>query len=185
MPHDEAAAVLPRKPNDLEALLMSAKRYVSAYWEDTKNHPQARDAALDLANKISEALTAGPRGDLVIPEDRLGLGQLVHDYYRGEIGRMMQQAEHWAEPDKELPLAVHHRLRKADEMFQVVAMFDPTRLNRGHKDPFTSMADQMASPFWSKDWGAYPPSVELHRYRDPRFVVERLDKLLAEGKNRG
>lgn len=43
------------EPN-LRGLLMSAKRYVSAFHENPDNHPQARDAALDLAHQITLAL---------------------------------------------------------------------------------------------------------------------------------
>lgn len=186
MPQDEAAAVLPREPNDLEKLLMEAKRYVLAFSIDPRNHTTAREVADSLMERIDTALTAGPRGDLVNGSERAELAKMIHDYYMAKIGTMMHQAEHWAAADREHPKAVHHRLYAADDYFQVANMFDPARLKLGWKSPWEEMEREMSTPFFkTQERGAYPPSVELHRYRDPRFVVERLNNLLAEGKNRG
>lgn len=94
------------------------------------------------------------------------LSALVARYYRAEIGRLMQQAEHWAKNGQ--PLAVHHRLCKAEAYFQIVALFE-RHAARG-ENPFAEMREELARPPIYPP-GAYPPSVELHRYRDPSFVI--------------
>lgn len=40
----------------LRGLLMSASRYVEGYAENDKNHPQARDSALELLADINKIL---------------------------------------------------------------------------------------------------------------------------------
>ncbi|KQM92195.1 hypothetical protein ASE70_14870 [Sphingomonas sp. Leaf22] len=95
---------------------------------------------------------------------------LIAAYYRREIGTLMQQAEHWAENGK--PLAVHHRVMKADDYFQIVCQMerDPAK---GWKLPFDEIRDALGrKPI--KDPGSYPPSKDLYRYRDPSFVVAAL-----------
>lgn len=95
---------------------------------------------------------------------------LLAAYCRREIGRLMQQAEHWAENGK--PLAVHHRLMKADDYYQIVSLMerDPAK---GWRLPFDEIRRELArDPI--KPPGAYPPSAALYRYRDPRFVVDKL-----------
>jgi hypothetical protein len=97
--------------------------------------------------------------------------QLLHDFYLREIGRLMQQAEHWAQNGK--PLAVHHRIMDADAYFQVVVQFDPARRKLGFGEPFANMADELSrQPI--KPLGPYPPSPVLHNYRNPLFVASAL-----------
>lgn len=99
------------------------------------------------------------------------LADLIHRYCMGQIGQMMHQAEHWRQNDK--PLAVHHRVRAADELFQVANLFDPKQRDLGFDCPFRRMDDwlKVAERF---DMGIYPPSVELHKFRDPLHVVKVL-----------
>jgi hypothetical protein len=104
--------------------------------------------------------------------DRAGLADLIARYFRAEIGRLMQQAEHWAENGK--PLAVHHRLQKSDAYCQIVALFE-RHMRGGWGDSFAYMALNVdraeATPHC-----AYPCSAELHRDNDVRFVVAELER---------
>ncbi len=93
--------------------------------------------------------------------------KLIAAYYRGEIGRLMQQAEHWAAND--YPLAVHHRLRKAQAYFQIVSLFE--RGGAGNENPFDVMRRVVDRGAGDKPHGTYPPSKELARYYDPAFVA--------------
>lgn len=99
-----------------------------------------------------------------------GLADLIVAFYEREIGRLMHQAEHWAANGA--PAAVMHRLHKADAYFQIVCKF-----RRGIEGfevrPFDEIRksltqDQITQP------GKYPPSADLHRYRDPEFVAAAL-----------
>ena len=104
--------------------------------------------------------------------------KIIHEFYKREIGRLMQQAEHWAENGK--PHAVHHRIRKADAYFQVVVLFDPARRDLGFDEPFLQMERAIASAPVKPD-GTYPPSAELARYASPDFFVsEATSQLEAE-----
>lgn len=96
--------------------------------------------------------------------------KLIHDFYMREIGRLMQQAEHWAENDK--PYAVHHRVNKANAYFQVAVLFDPARRALGFDEPFSQMEKAIASAPIKPD-GTYPPSADLARYASPDFFVEK------------
>ena len=82
----------------------------------------------------------------------------------------MQQAEHWAANDK--PLAVHHRLMKADNYFQILALMEREPA-KGCRLPFDKIRDSLKRPSIYEP-GAYPPSADLYRYRDPAFVVAAL-----------
>lgn len=92
---------------------------------------------------------------------------LVVSYFRREIGRLMQQADHWAKNDK--PLAVHHRVTKADAYYQVVSLFE--RHGKFDQNVFDIMRAEIARQDIYPP-GSYPPSRDLHRYRDPCFVCE-------------
>lgn len=96
--------------------------------------------------------------------------RLLAAYLRKEIGRLMHQAEHWAENGK--PLAVHHRLMKADDYFQILVLMerDPAK---GWKLPFDEIRADLERPDIHPP-GAYPPSADLYRYRDPAFVAAAL-----------
>ena len=101
--------------------------------------------------------------------------RLLAAYLHREIGRLMQQAEHWSENGA--PAAVHHRIMKADSYFQIICLMerDPAK---GWKLPFDEIRDKLErEPM--KPLGAYPPSKELYRYRDPSFVAH----LLTEASN--
>lgn len=41
----------------LKRLLMAARRYADGYAENKRNHPQARDGAINLSQQIAAALT--------------------------------------------------------------------------------------------------------------------------------
>lgn len=98
---------------------------------------------------------------------------LTARYYRREIGILMQQAAHWAEKDH--PFAVHHRVNKADNFYQIVSLMerDP---EKGRKPPFDEMRSALErSTIYPP--GAYPPPADLHRYRDARFAVAVADAI--------
>ena len=95
---------------------------------------------------------------------------LIVRYYKNEIARLMHQAEHWAANDK--PLAVHHRVLKADSYFQIVCLFE--RFATWNENPFDKMRSELESP--TEKPGTYPPSIELNRYREPEFVAAILAK---------
>lgn len=97
------------------------------------------------------------------------LADLIARYYRQEIGCCMQQAEHWAKEN--FPLAVHHRVRKADAYFQIVALCE--RFAEWNENPFDAMCDALKRGL-IKPPGTYPPTAEIHAYRHPTFVVEKL-----------
>lgn len=112
---------------------------------------------------------------------------LIARYFRREIGRLMHQAEHWAENGK--PLATHDRLHKADAYFQIVALMEREPA-KGWKPPFDEIRDHLARQPINPP-GAYPPSADLHRYRDAPYVAalattpaprEKLEADLAEAK---
>lgn len=106
--------------------------------------------------------------DLVETKER-ELADLIARYYRREIGRLMQQAEHWAREN--FPLAVHHRVLAADQYFQVVALCE--RFAQWNENPFQVMREEVArEPIYPP--GQYPPSLEINAYREPAFVVEKL-----------
>lgn len=105
-----------------------------------------------------------------MPHDSTELAALVARYYRQEIGRLMHQAEHWAANDK--PLAVLHRIHKADAYYQVVALMERDPL-KGWPSPFTTMAAELSKP--PADRGTYPPGQEIQRYADPVFVAKLLE----------
>lgn len=96
---------------------------------------------------------------------------LIVAYYRKEIGRLMHQAEHWAANNK--PLAVHHRLHKADAYYQIVVLFE--RMGQHGQNPFDEMRRELARPCINPP-GIYPPSTDLYRYREPAFVFEKLNE---------
>lgn len=97
------------------------------------------------------------------------LADLIARYYRREIGRLMQQAEHWAREN--YPLAVHHRVHSADAYFQIVAICE--RFAEWGENPFQKMREELSrEPI--KPPGRYPPTAEIHAYREPAFVIEKL-----------
>lgn len=97
------------------------------------------------------------------------LAALIARYYRQEIGLSMQQAEHWAKEN--YPLAVHHRVRDADSNYQVVVLCE--RFKEWNENPFDVMRRDLERGLF-KPAGTYPPTAEIHAYRDPAFVVEKL-----------
>lgn len=107
--------------------------------------------------------------DAAIAAQERELAALIARYYRREIGTLMQQAEHWAAEN--YPLAVHHRVTKADVYFQFVAFCE--RCGEFDENPFEKMRQDLARPP-IKPPGAYPASAEIHAYREPAFVVEKL-----------
>lgn len=92
--------------------------------------------------------------------------EMIARYFRREIGRLMQQAEHWAANGK--PLAVHHRVVKADNYFQVVALFE--RHGRFGQNVFDIIRTYLETQD-IKAPGRWPPDPALDRYRDPAFVA--------------
>jgi hypothetical protein len=127
-------------------------------WREFPTTPVQQEAA-DEIERLRKALADQERE----------LAGLIARYYRQEIGCCMQQAEHWAKEN--FPLAVHHRVRKADAYYQVVALFE--RFLHWDENPFDTMRDAMKRGL-IKPPGTYPPAAEIHAYRDPRFVVEKL-----------
>lgn len=96
---------------------------------------------------------------------------LLAQYLRKEIGELMHQAEHWAANGK--PGAVHHRVMKADNYYQVVSLMerDP---KKGWGLPFDEIREALSRPPVNPP-GVYPPSPDLHSYRDPLFVAAKLE----------
>ena len=95
---------------------------------------------------------------------------LIVDHYRCAIGRLMQQAQHWHEEGKH-PLAVHHRVMKADSYYQIVALFGR---DGNRATGFEQIRHALNMPITRKDLGTYPPSPELHVYRDVAYVAKLL-----------
>lgn len=130
------------------------------------------DHQIDVRNAILGALAAAEVVRAIVrAEVEREAAALVAAYYRREIGVLMQQAQHWADNGK--PLAVHHRVMKADHDFQIVALMerDPAK---GWKPPFDEMRESLARPTVYPE-GPYPPSAELHAYRDACYVAEKLN----------
>jgi hypothetical protein len=92
--------------------------------------------------------------------------ELIAAYYRREIGRLMHQAEHWAANDN--PLAVHHRVTKADSYYQIVSLFE--RHGKFDQNVFAIMRDELARQDINPP-GRFPPELPIHRYRDPAFAA--------------
>jgi len=138
---------------------------------DHAGHWGAFERALDAA--ITPAPQEAPGqpipGEVRATVEREMAAQVVA-FYRGEIGRLMQQAQHWADNGK--PLAVHHRLRKADAYFQVVCMFD--RSEAQGWAPIGERLRVVDNPVKGQSHGAYPGGAALHRYRDPQYVSSLL-----------
>lgn len=104
-----------------------------------------------------------------VPGSERELSDLIAAYYRREIGTLMQQAEHWAKEN--YPLAVHHRVCKADSYFQIVNICE--RFAKWGENPFVKMRETLArEPIYPP--GTYPPTPEINEYRHPKFVVEKL-----------
>lgn len=122
-------------------------------------------------------------GDEAEGQIRAKLAKLTFNFYTRRLGELMHQAEHWAMPEHEYPLAVHHRVMAADECFQAIVAFDPDR-HHSHGEVFANMEAALVRDPINQP-GAYPPSPELHLYRGPRYVVTRLDDLKKGGADRG
>lgn len=127
-------------------------------------HPNGPDGPRDELSYMPAAAreVSGERAEI-----ERQCAELIANYYRAEIGRLMQQAEHWAENGA--PLATHHRVNKADSYFQIVCLMERDTA-KGWKPPFEEIRDQLAKPPM-KQAGAYPPSPALHRYRDACYVA--------------
>lgn len=111
------------------------------------------------------------------------IADLLVEYYNGEIGELMRQAEHWARPEHHFPLAVHHRVIGADNYYQSVALFELFR--RQNTNPFKEIIKALNRGRGVFPPGRYPPSAEIYRYGDPRFVVEALKTALREAGGPG
>ncbi|XUM21041.1 hypothetical protein ACRAVF_33925 (plasmid) [Bradyrhizobium oligotrophicum S58] len=126
-----------------------------------------KQTAIDQAELIRAVVLASPVAKAAIGARlKAEIAALIAAYYRREIGRLMQQAEHWAANDK--PFAVHHRVTKADNDYQVVALFE--RHGKFDQDVFELMRAELAGQD-IKPPGTYPPSAAINRYRDPAFVA--------------
>lgn len=128
-----------------------------------------RQAGNDMVDRCEEQMNRAVAAEKALAEKERELADLIARYYHQEIGCLMQQAEHWAKEN--FPLAVHHRVRKADAYYQVVALFE--RFAAGQGNPFDAMRDALDRGL-VKAPGAYPPTAEIDAYRDPRFVVQKL-----------
>ncbi len=102
------------------------------------------------------------------------LADLTAAYYRREIGRLMQQAEHWKEEGK--PLAVHIRLHRADSYYQVVSLME--RTTREGKSPFDEMRRTLARP--EVDVGAYPWTKDMLPYYEPVGVAAMMQPAASD-----
>lgn len=122
-----------------------------------------------IARELRQAAEMIASMRLEIDTKERDLAALITSYYRQEIGCSMQQAEHWAKEN--YPLAVHHRVRDADSNYQIVALCE--RFASWNENPFDVMRREIARGLL-KPAGTYPPTAEIHAYRDPSFVVEKL-----------
>lgn len=137
--------------------------------DDRTSPDEYPDMALITQDEFLYCLKAARDAATARHED--DLAQIVAAYYRREIGRLMHQAEHWANNNK--PLAVHDRARSADNYFQIVVLMERD-VSKGWKRPFDEMRDSLARPANPEHVGAYPPSAEISAYRDPRHAVAQL-----------
>ena len=110
--------------------------------------------------------------------DEMDAAKLMANYLRREIGKLMQQAEHW---DKEgVPLAVHHRMHVAEHHHQIICMLEGFGCGKD-KNPFQMMREELARPPM-KSPGTYPASQEMHdKYYDPRNLVKTLQARIDAG----
>jgi hypothetical protein len=109
--------------------------------------------------------------DSVIEDD----ADALKTWLWAEIGRLMHQAEHWANNGR--PHAVLYRLHKADAYYQIIALCD-----RGN--PFKAMRTEVARQAQDVP-GAYPPSADLARYRDADFVASQAAAIRALQPHKG
>ncbi|PCG09692.1 hypothetical protein COA17_07510 [Sphingomonas ginsenosidimutans] len=161
----------------IQAMHAESTDAAKAYHAQRCRHTQALTAAEELGYERGladgRALSAPPVSKTQGVEREAieaECAALLAAYLRKEIGRLMQQAEHWATNGK--PLAVHHRLMKADDYFQILVLMerDPAK---GWKLPFDEIRESLKRPAIYEP-GAYPPNADLYRYRDPAFVVAAL-----------
>lgn len=115
------------------------------------------------------AIEAEQSLERTVIQTEMRIVQLLTDYYQKEIGVLMHQAEHWAEHGK--PLAVHHRVMAADQVYQIVALMK--RCMEHKDDPFGELRRYIGMKDINPP-GSYPPKPEIHQYRDVRFVAELL-----------
>lgn len=128
-----------------------------------------RDAGNEMADRAEEQMNRARAAEKLLAEKEAEIADLIMNFYRREIGSLMHQAEHWAKEN--FPLAVHHRVLKADAYYQIVALCE--RRAAFGESPFEAMRRELArDPI--KPPGKYPPDLDIHAYRDPAFVVEKL-----------
>jgi hypothetical protein len=162
------------------AVEIDAKALEAAWTEFNQWAPDARGRKA-LAAAITNYLTAlrpspssDERVDLrdsVIEDD----ADALKTWLWAEIGRLMHQAEHWANNGR--PHAVLYRLHKADAYYQIIALCD-----RGN--PFKAMRTEVARQAQDVP-GAYPPSADLARYRDADFVASQAAAIRALQPHKG
>jgi len=124
-----------------------------------------RQAGNDMFDRCEEQMNRAVAAEKALAGKERELADLIARYLRQEIGSCMHQAEHWA--NKNHPLAVHHRVRKADAYYQIVTLFERC------DDPFGDIREALKRGLMFPA-GTYPPSADIHAYRDPAFVVEKL-----------
>jgi hypothetical protein len=151
-------------------------------WDQSDRNIAGFDHVMDSVLLVTPAIVAEERGNGALeraqpPREQVVAierenAKLIVDYYRCKIGRLMQHAQHWHEEGQH-PLAVHHRVMGADTYYQVVALFG--RMDAHGQNPFDQMRTELGWKFTRENLGAYPPSLELHAYRDVRHVANLLD----------
>ena len=129
-----------------------------------------RDAGNEMGNRLEEQWARAMAAEKRLAEKEAELAALIVSYYQREIGELMRHAEHWAKEN--FPLAVHHRVTKADAYFQIVAQFERSA-GTGFANPFEAIRSALErEPLFPP--GKYPPDRDIHAYRDPAFIVEKL-----------
>jgi len=152
-------------------------------WKAGLKHAADRCRALTPPAPEAETV-ASPAGESAHLGDTIGRAEaakLIHAYYQRQIGRLMQQAQHWHDEGGH-PLAVHVRVTMADAYFQVANLFDPAQRALGWDDPFKRMQEELERPM-AKEEGKYPPSRELHAYRNPSFTAAKYAALSSPARN--
>lgn len=153
----------------MTAPIQPADLIASANEIDSRLGPILGRSADRYARQFQAAAELIAKMLLEIDNKERDLASLIATYYRQEIGCSMQQAEHWAKEN--YPLAVHHRVRDADSNYQIVCLCE--RFVSWNENPFDVMRREIARGLL-KPAGTYPPTAEIHAYRDPAFVVEKL-----------
>lgn len=153
-----------------------ASNYSTGHSWDHLDSEACVSAADEIRQLKAEVERLRPAAEKNMAGEHLRLAQLIHDYHISLIRQMMAQAQHWHETEKRAPLAVHYRVMASDTYFQVANLFDPAQRALGFDSPWERMEQHLAT---AGQWatGTYPPSPELHAYRDVEYAAAEYRKV--------